>query len=179
PRIGADANAVRTAGERDEPIPVALADQVHCRCHAEAAFRLPVDPFLVVRPVLDIHRIRHPEPGSVDVVPGLRSDAQLPAERVGPAGRIDDPAGRDGRRFAAVPLDRDGVAVLVELDVADAEPAEDVGAQLDAAIERLVLELSAIDLVAPSLVGRNELDAPGDVAVVPGRPEVAESGLAE
>ena len=66
-----------------------------------------------------------------------------------------------------------------ELHVNHPVAPEGVGAELHRAIECLVLEPPAVDLVVPVLVGGDELDPPRDVLVSARREEEPEPGLAQ
>src|SRR5207302_10795974 len=92
PRVGADADRVRPRGERDQPHPVPLVEQMDRRELAEAALVDPVDPLLVVSPeVLDVESAGEPEPRGVDVVAGLGLEPELAPQDVRAPGGVDDP----------------------------------------------------------------------------------------
>ena len=122
---------------------------------AHAALGHAVEPLVVVGPGLDVDTAREPEPGRVHHVAGLGLEARacLLEEVAAPAG-VDHPARRDGCSSAA----RGSTVTLwsssPEPSSISCDPVapEGVDAVLDGrAIEEVVLEDAAVDLVGPGL----------------------------
>ena len=147
-RVGDDADRVRPRCERDQPGPVAGADEMVGREPARRrdAARLPRR---VGRPVVDGDALADAEPHGVGVVAVRLGELALLLDQSGAAARVDEPA-RAHLPLAAVAAEHDPVlaAVFAEREVAHRRA---VG-EADAAAQRLlgeeVLEQAAVDLVA-------------------------------
>ena len=165
-RVGDDAHRMRTRRQRDQPDPVAGADQV---IRGQPARRrvAALSPGRIARPVVDRDPLLHAKPHRIRVVPVRLGEIEFFLDQADAAAGVDEPA-RAGLAHLAVRAVAGAMqlAVLVEVDVDD-ERAID---ERDAAPRRLfgqeVLEDAAIDLVARhrEIAARADLGHGVDVA---------------
>jgi hypothetical protein len=166
-RVRHDAHRVRARGQRNQPDPVARADQVVGREPARLRGAAGA-PFGVVAPVVERDALADTEPHRMGVVRVRLGQAQLALEQAGAAAGVDDPARGDDVRL---PVLRPAQAVQALRIVGKVDlPHHRVVGELHAAARRLfgqvVLEDAAVDLVAGhrQKAARADLGDPIDVA---------------
>src|SRR5437588_12859528 len=105
-------------------------------------------PFRIVRPGVDVDRIRDAEPCRVDRVLDVLLEAKLVLQDRGVSRCVDHPP-RGHLAAVSLAVDDYGViaAVLAELDVLDFRRVEHLIAQLDVSRGERVLPMSAVALL--------------------------------
>ena len=144
--IDDDLDSARPGRKRDDPDPIALAEQIVRARHADAALLHARMPIGIIGPAVDVEPAVDAKPRRADGMADVLREAELAFEQARAARCVDDPArpDLDGR---AVTGHGDGVLLVSELHVLGSTAFEDVDARLDVRLPQSRLETATVEVV--------------------------------